>query len=71
MAISTGRHLNFLLPNAFAGGGVACAVTASVLADGGSPFILLFYLKLSQADIKKIFKFADNYLHVSFASGLR
>lgn len=53
MTISTGRHLNFFLSDAFVGGGVACAVTASVFADGGSPFIFLSYLKFSQADISK------------------
>jgi hypothetical protein len=53
MTISAGRQLNFLLANAFVGGGVACAVTASVFADAGSPFILLSYLKFSQADIQK------------------
>jgi hypothetical protein len=47
------------------GGGVACAATASVFTDGGSALILLSYRKLSQADIKKIFNFAENHLHVS------
>src|ERR1700747_1495596 len=53
MTISTGRHLNFILANAFVGGGVACAATASVFVDGGSPLILLSYVKFSQTDIQK------------------